>query len=196
MATGVLVDANVLFSRTLRDWLSLLRNQTEGGMFVVYATEDVLAETIYRYRRQHPNVSGQQITRIRDLIVAQLDDRVTEYVIDGSFPGADQNDAHVHAAAVASGAKILLTADTGWSDLDDNVLEGLPYEVYAPDAFFMLVDATSSNAVRNVTRTQLDYWYARNGEADLPERLRAAACPEFARRVSEHIRTLDWEPEM
>lgn len=194
VVTGVLVDANVLFSRTLRDWLFLLRNETNGGMFTVYATEDVLAETLYRLRRKHPDAPGRMISGIHDRVVEQLDECVADYEIDGTFPGKDENDAHVHAAAVASGAQILLTHDTGFTMLDEDVLARLPYEVHTPDSFFVLADDVHSAAVRAVTRAQLDYWFGRDGEIDLVKRVRDAGCPNFAQRVTAHIRDLDWTP--
>lgn len=187
MATGVLVDANVLYSRTLRDWLFLLRNETRGGMFTVYATEDVLAETIYSYRRKNPRASGAQIGQLRTRLIQQLDDVVGNYEVDGTFRGNDPQDAHVHAAAVASGAAVLLTCDRGFMELSDRESDELPYEVFTPDSFFELVDDASAEAVIAVTREQLHYWYQQDGEVDLPLRLREADCPNFARRVSQHI---------
>lgn len=41
MTQRVFVDANILFARTLRDWLFLLKLQSENSMFIVMATEDV-----------------------------------------------------------------------------------------------------------------------------------------------------------
>ena len=163
-------------------------------MFTVYATEDILAETIYSYRRNHPKASGELIARMRDRIVANLDDRITNYSIDETFPVHDKNDAHVHAAAVAAGATILLTADTGFTDLDEDVLASLPYEVHTPDSFFVLIDDAFSGAVREVTRQQLDYWYRRDGEVDLAKSLRKANCGAFAVRVSTRIQELGWKP--
>lgn len=184
----------MLFSRTLRDWLFMLRNQTAGGMYTVYATEDVIAETMYWLRRKNPKAPGTLIARVHDRIVKQLDDRITDFEIDGSYPGSDPDDAHVHAAAVASRASVLLTADSGFTDLDDAALDALPYEVQTPDSFFLLVDDASGAAVREVTRQQLDYWYSTKGEADLAKHLRGAGCPEFARRIADHVRSLDWMP--
>lgn len=46
MSTRVLVDANVLYSRTLRDWLALLYLESDS-FFSVYWTEDILAEAMY-----------------------------------------------------------------------------------------------------------------------------------------------------
>ncbi len=192
MGTGVFVDANVRFSRTLRDWLFLLRNQGAGSMFTVYSSEDVIAETIYRIRRDRPTASGELITAIHDRISAQLDCRVTEYAIPAHSPLADEHDFHVHAAAVSCEAGILLTADRGFLDLDQGLIDVLPYEVHSPDSFFVLVDESSPATVRAVTLVQLDYWFSRDGHGDLPARLRAAGCLEFAARVAVHIRDLGW----
>lgn len=43
MMQRVFVDANVLYSRTLRDWTFLFRGSTDG-MFQLHSTEDVFAE--------------------------------------------------------------------------------------------------------------------------------------------------------
>ena len=190
MATGVIVDANVLFSRTLRDWLFLLRNETGGGMFTVNATEDIIAETLYRLRRSRPAAPGHLIASVHDLVVEQLDDRISDYQIDDSWPGTDPNDAHVHAAAVASGAGVVLTSDSGFTAIDPS---GLPYEVHTPDSFFLLVDDSAPTKVRAVTAAQLRYWLAKDGEADLPARLRNAGCPYFAERVRTHLQALKTE---
>lgn len=190
MATGVLVDANVLFSKTLRDWLFLLRNETGGDMFTVYATEDILAETLYRMRRKRPAAPGHMTSRVHDLICEQLDDRVADYTIDGSYPGPDQDDAHVHAAAVASGAGKLLTADTGFTKLDADTAARLPYEVHTPDSFFTLIDDSAPMKVRAVTQKQQQHFLERDGEADLPARLKKASCPSFAERVRQHLQIL------
>lgn len=109
------VDANVLYSRTLRDWLALLRGDSSGELYTVYWSEDVLAEAIYHLRRNHRDWSGGKITRIRDLLAAAFEGgRVDDFTIDGSFPGSDADDEHVHAAAVACSAEIILTCDGGF----------------------------------------------------------------------------------
>jgi len=190
MATGVLVDANVLLSKTLRDWLFLLRNETEGGMFTVYATEDILAETLYHLRRNHPRAPGHMTSHVHDLVCEQLDDRVSDYTVDDSYPGLDPNDAHVHAAAVASGAGKLLTADSGFTKLPDDVAARLPYEVHTPDSFFTLIDDSAPLKVRAVTEKQMLYFLKRDGEADLPGRLKKSGCPTFAERIRLHLQAL------
>ena len=48
----VFVDSNILGSRTLYDWLFMLRNQSK--MFSLSVTPDVLDETHCVWRRKHP----------------------------------------------------------------------------------------------------------------------------------------------
>lgn len=179
----VFVDANVLYSRTLRDWLSLLKLGSAGEIYSVYWTEDVLAEAIYHLRRKHPEWEGGKITRIRDLIARTFEGgRVDDFVIDGTFAGRDGDDRHVHAAAVACSADIVLSDDGGFSAIayDDRTA---PYELYRPDEFFLLVDDSAPELVRQVTLEQTIYWRDKVGRADLAGPLTRAGCPLFAQRV-------------
>lgn len=189
MPPRVLVDANVLFSRTLRDWLGQLYLHSDS-FFSVYWTEDILAETIYHLRREHPEWSGSQITIIRDRIADTFEGgRVEDFTPDGTFPGSDPHDEHVHAAAVACQAQYLLTRDAGFHDL--GVADQLPYEVYTPDDFFLLIDQSAPHVVKSVTSDQQAYWQARGGRCNLPRSLTEAGCPEFADRVRGHLRRLE-----
>ncbi len=93
---GVLVDASVLFSRTLRDWLFLLKIHSDTDMFTftVHATEGIIAEVLYRLRRKYPDAPGHLTSEVHDRIVANLDSRVADFdfEIDGSHPGNDPDD--------------------------------------------------------------------------------------------------------
>lgn len=188
ISTRVFVDANVLYSRTLRDWLALLQLGAPGEIYTVYWTEDVLAETIYHLRRSHPEWDGGKITKIRDRIAATFEGgRVEDFIIDDTFPGSDGDDRHVHAAAVACRADIVLTCDGGFHVCHN--ADSLPYEVYDPDEFFLLVDDSAPHLVRDVTKNQALYWAARLDERpDLAASLINAGCPKFAERVRSHQR--------
>lgn len=186
MTLRVLVDANVLFSRTLRDWLALIHLSEEGQLYTVHWTEDILAEALYWLRRKHPHWEGSKTSTVRDRIAGTFEGgRVTDFAIDGSFPGTDPNDQHVHAAALACDADIVLTNDDGFvssaADPDE-----LPYEVFEPDAFFVLADDSAPHIIRSVTREQTRYWCGKRGRAQLTQYLEAAGCEEFARRVRKH----------
>ena len=70
MTGTVLPDANVLFSRTLRDWLFLL--SSGGELYTVHSTPDILAETLSRYRDRFPHVTGEEVDRLATHLSQQL----------------------------------------------------------------------------------------------------------------------------
>ncbi|MDN5795511.1 MAG: hypothetical protein L0H79_07130 [Intrasporangium sp.] len=147
----------------------------------MYWSEGVVADTIHHLRKQHPCWDGKKTSNIRDLIASTFEvGRVADYVVDGTYPGPDPHDAHVHAAAVACHADILLTGDI------DDFPECEAYEVMFPDEFLVLVDDSMPDVVWEATHNQASYRVARCGECDLPARLRAAGAPRFAERVRVH----------
>lgn len=187
IAHNVLVDANVLYSRTLRDWLALIY-LADSELFRVRWTTDIVTEALYRLRKNHPEWDGAKIDAARGHIEDTfLDGRVVDFTVDGSFLGCDPHDAHVHAAAIACNADILLTSNI--SDfLPPSVdSDSLPYELWRPDEFFVMLDDAAPDVVRSVTADQLDYWMQKDGEADLPKSLRNADAPAFADRVRRHL---------
>jgi hypothetical protein len=191
MITRVFVDADVLFSRTLRDWLFLIKLESGGGMYTVSTSLDVIAEATARYRDRHPTAPGGVIVGMFTLIEANIDERVDEYRVDESFVGDDPGDAHVDAAARACGAGVLLTVDGGWHKMTDEQLDALPYEPQYPDDFFCIVDDSFPEVIDKVLVKQMTYWFHRDGAIDLPTALRAAGCSEFAERVRRRIQNMD-----
>ncbi len=126
------------------------------------------------------------MTTIRDRLAGTFEaGRVVDFAIDGSYRGSDEGDQHVHAAAIACQADVLVTcnvADFEWDEATS------PYEVMHPDDFLVLVDDSSPRLVADVVAVQCAYWVKRDGEADLPQRLEKAECPQFAERVRLHLR--------
>lgn len=169
-------------------------------MFVVFSTEDVLTETIYHLRRNHPTWTGGQVAAVRELIERNLDDKVREYDPQMPYPFDDPRDRHVHAAAVASGVEFLLTVDNGFTLPEGLDADTLNYEVYTADEFFVLADDSSSAAVMRVAERQRRYWTERTTRGESPtslaDALRAADCPEFAARVDGHLRTQSGLPRV
>jgi hypothetical protein len=99
---AVFVDANILFSRCLRDWLVLMSLDSHTTAFRLRWSEAVLAEAFYHLRRRYPDAPEQQIERWRD----QLDRNLPEAKVTGWDPSdvpqpKDPNDHHVLAAARA-----------------------------------------------------------------------------------------------
>lgn len=186
--TAVLVDANVWYSRTLRDWLGMLYTTPDTPPFVVHWSEDILAELIYHLRKQHPEWSGARVSGIRERLAGTFEaGRVDDFEIDATYRGPDPGDGHVHAAAIACRADVLLTCNTSDFLWDENTS---PYEVMHPDDFLLLVDDCSPDLVSAVTTRSADYWFERRGKADVPGQLRKAGCPQFAERVRAHLQRL------
>ena len=182
MPTRVFVDANVLFARVVRDWMFLLRNVSGGGMFTLGSSEDVLAETVARFRDSRPMATGGQITRLRLTLEESLDELQQDFSVEEWMLERDPGDGHVRGACVAGQYDMLLTFDTTLLADRDHTL-GVPYEPIHPDDFFILVDESGPEYVRTVVGLQLDYLATRTPQADLAARLDTAGCPLFAQRV-------------
>lgn len=185
----VLADANVLHSRTLRDWALMLNVETKGELFTMSYTEDILAETIATIRRRHVNLDGTAITLLADRIRTSMTDRIDRYPLRQDSPVKDDKDHHVHAAAVAAGMDMLVTLDNDFLRLADEATDALPYEIICPDDFFVLIDDSDPRATRTTTLKQPGYWTGR-GVTNLAVQLRRAGCPGFGERVANHLRAL------
>ena len=63
----VFVDANILFSKTLMDWLFFLREEN-SGMFQLITTQDVFSEVLYNMRKNNPRAPGIRASRRLELM--------------------------------------------------------------------------------------------------------------------------------
>ena len=63
----VFVDANILFSKTLMDWLFFLHEENPG-MFQLISTQDVFSEVLYNMRRNNPRAPRIRISRRLELM--------------------------------------------------------------------------------------------------------------------------------
>ncbi|NLZ57202.1 MAG: PIN domain-containing protein [Corynebacterium sp.] len=191
MAQRVFVDANILFSKTLMDWLFLLRNANEG-MFQVHTTEDVIAEVISNFRKRTPRRQGYQTKRRSDLIRASLDEIVPDFPDNLAFSGVDEDDYHVHAAATQCQADFLLTQNKPTDFTSSPHHEA--YEIITADDFFVLVVDSNPASLKYVTQAQLGYWAG--SKKTLDQALVDASCPHFARRVEYEVGQLQRLPEI
>ncbi|MFB2586764.1 PIN domain-containing protein [Herbiconiux liukaitaii] len=182
----VFVDANVLYSKTLRDWLFLLRKETCGDMFTVASSNDVIAEVLYWIRKNNSGGPGHLTGNAKELIEASLDELVRDFPAGMVFPGDDTHDTHVYAASITCGATYLVTDDAGFHDVSDE----LPYEVHSADSFLQLIAENVPQAVDNVIRTQIAYYANRSGSKTLSEALVSAHCPTFAGIVRRHLQAM------
>lgn len=190
----VFVDAGVIYSKTLRDWLGLYYtcNVSAEPPFDVHWSDDVLAEAISRLRDNNPTWSGGRIARISELITQTFEvGRVREYsVVESNYQGADQGDAHVHAAASACAADYLLTTNDRDFRISSEAQDKLPYEILSPDDFFMTVALSNPEGTAACIERQIAYRNGRGEEANLCEALQKAGCPRFADHVLKQLRLM------
>lgn len=192
----VFLDANILFSKTLRDWFFMLRMETGGDMFTLITSEDALVEAQYSFRKRNPEVSGRAVTNIRKKTAEFCDDVIEDYPGKATGPFLDRYDLHIHSAALASGCHMLITQDKGFLDLPEEQKDELAYEILSPDDFFLLLDDSASQFVSSVTKKQSAYWVKTRSESksrvgmNLETALRKSGCPKFAARVRSHIKGL------
>lgn len=186
----VFLDANILYSRVLRDWFC--NAYLSGGAtrpFEVRFSEDVLAEVLHSLRRSHPDWDGGRIARVRESLLKVFPGAVVrDYKVDGTWPGADEHDGHVHAAAVTCAAGYLVTNDKGFHCPD--IVDLLPYEVHTADSFLTMFDEYFPQLCFEAVQRQFDYHRSRSSDFDLGKGLRDAGAPQFAKRVISHIRRL------
>jgi hypothetical protein len=193
MLPVVFVDADVLWSPTLRAWiLNFATGSNEGRSpgFELVLTEAVIAEAVARWNDKNPRARGIVVTRMAEAL-REVATMVRDYDADIPFPGSDDGDIHVHAAAVQSGAGYLVTNDSGFRDLPDEVKDELPYEIYNPDDFLVLVADQSRGRLRDVTREMMHHMAPKDGASfKMVPSLQRSGAPTFARMVEEELAVL------
>ncbi|WP_314324002.1 PIN domain-containing protein [Paenarthrobacter ilicis] len=190
-ATIVLADSDVLCSKALREWLTLLHLTSSNSLFSVRWTDDIMGDVVAHHRQAHPDWPEHQVNRLRLKLEKTLaDGRITGYQVDSSLPHPASIRAHVHAAAVHG--RVDMVVSTSGSEMPE--LDELTYEIYHPDDLLLLIDDAWPELVRDVTVEQLLYFHARSSPSsviDLPGRLRKAGAPGFAERVRCHLQNVD-----
>ena len=164
MPLVIFVDANILYSRCLRDWLVLMALDSHYTIYELRWSEAVLAEAFYHLRRNHPSAPEQQIERWRDLMDQKFpQSKVTSWDPQAVPCPKDPNDHHVLAAAYAGRVDILVTVD---GDIDnfqqclDEIAGGI--EVQNIDDFLCMIADRHPELVRRRYRSQIIYWQTRN----------------------------------
>ncbi|MCS6711978.1 PIN domain-containing protein [Brachybacterium sp. EF45031] len=188
MVQRVFVDANIFVSRTIMDWLFHLRRANEG-MFQLHSTNDVFAEALAATRDRNPRAPGSLLEDRMNKIRECVDEVVPTFPGNLSFTGSDEGDYHVHAAAIASRADIILTQNKP-RDITQNP-DDEPYEVYSADDFFILVVQSNPRCLVSCTKNQLAYWApeAKGSSTISSSRLTAQ---HSLKRSAERSRSWQW----
>lgn len=128
----VMLDANVLFPASLRD--TLLRAYKKG-LYTMRCTEDILEE-VQRNLISKKQTTQQQAHRLMDTIRKQFPEAfVSDYKYLINSMANDPKDRHVLAAAVACGAKVIVTNNL--KHFPQSMLTPFEIEVQYPDDFLV-----------------------------------------------------------
>ncbi|MGB4634620.1 MAG: hypothetical protein WBH82_06730 [Arcanobacterium sp.] len=187
MSSRVFIDANVLRSRVLIDWLYHFRKYTVATI-ELETSLDVIHEALYTLRRDQPMASDLIIRRRLKLIKFLVDEIISKSFPSNlqSFTGTDVHDYHVHAAAIHSAADFILTAN---KPTDITTTPGdQPYRIVHPDDFFCAIAEMDPSAFASALSAQYHYWLSREAEPLLADALRKAGCPQFAALVEKNTR--------
>ncbi|HEY1320382.1 MAG TPA: PIN domain-containing protein [Streptosporangiaceae bacterium] len=133
MAFIVVYDANVLVGNTQRD---LLVRIAQTSLVQAKWTDRILDEALAAVRKSRPDVAPEKLARLRALMIEAVPDCLVtghEPLIDG-LQLRDPDDRHVLAAAIKSGAQVIVTADK-----DFTAAELAPWNIEAkhPDDFVL-----------------------------------------------------------
>ncbi|GAA2638809.1 PIN domain-containing protein [Paractinoplanes durhamensis] len=129
----VLADANVLYSRVLRDYLLYAADQE---IIAISWSPQILAEATEHLMR---NVEGfdqaaaQRLTNAmnRAFPFAEVEPAEEHWLQLRELELPDEDDRHVLAASLAAEATVLCTSNV--KDFPSDVVEGLGFEVLTPD---------------------------------------------------------------
>lgn len=129
---SVIYDACVLYPAPLRD---LLMRLALKDLFRARWTEQILDEMEGAILRQRTDLSSQKLQRTRALMNQHVRDAlVSDYEqLIPVFELPDPDDRHVLAAAIRSGAQVIVTYNR--KDFPDEVLGKWGIEVEHPDDF-------------------------------------------------------------
>ncbi|MCK2032630.1 hypothetical protein [Microbacterium sp. KSW4-4] len=192
MSPLVFVDADVLYSVTLRGWFFNLAHAGShfSPAFEIVVTEDVIAEAVARWRDDNALAPGGVVSAMSENL-RTLCTVLRDYDCEIPFPGGDEGDIHVYAAALEAGVGYLVTKDKGFHNLSDDVKDDLPFEIYHPDDFLVLVNAQSSRNVMEATRATMRHALSKEQEVtSMVTMLRKNDCPRFADVVERHLAVL------
>jgi predicted nucleic acid-binding protein len=128
----VVYDACVLYPAPLRSFLMYL---AMTDLFRARWSNAIHEEWMEHVERDYPDITRQQVVRIRDLMNAHVRDCLVtgfEHLIPAvSLP--DPDDRHVVAAAIHCGADLIVTFNL--KDFPRETLEPIEIEALHPDAF-------------------------------------------------------------
>jgi len=181
----VFYDANVLYPAELRNFLMHL---ALIGAFRAKWSADVHEEWIRSLLKNRPDLTREKLERTRELMDrAASDALVTGYEL--LIPGLnlpDENDRHVLAAAIRSGASVIITCNL--ADFPSNALRPYDIEAQHPDEFILhLLDLAPGLVIEAAQNHRLSLKNPPKSVDEYLNSLEAQGLTKTARSLREHI---------
>lgn len=149
----VLLDANVIYSAPLRDFLLRL---ARANLYKPKWTDEILKEWIESLLKNRPDLNASKLNRTKAFMnttFAYANVTGYETLIDTlSLP--DPDDRHVLAAAIQSGADLIVTNNL--KDFPKPRLEQHDIEAISPDEFVHRLIVRNKQAVLNILNELVD----------------------------------------
>lgn len=177
------IDANVLFSATIRD---LLIRCHMAGILRIHWTTRILDETFIAIEEERPGLDPERLRRTRRLMNgaargADITDLVDEELEFDEADVPDENDLHVVRAAVAVGADIVT-----WnlSDFPPRLLEPLGLVALSPDDYLVTsITGQEGATLRVIDRQAAELQNPPTTVALLMERLHQQGLQKFVQII-------------
>ena len=182
---SVLLDTNILMSKTLRDWVLLLAQESNYRFFTPYVSTGIMDEFGYHVRRKNPLINDAAIQTWKHQITGSCVSVIKDFPVDNPKGYPDTNDLHVHAAAQYGGMHALVTNDhklLAYASMEE-AQDIQNYETLSADDFLMqLTEYARPSLFAQVYLTQESYARSkRSTEIDIPRALEEAGAGQFAR---------------
>ncbi|GAB1824096.1 PIN domain-containing protein [Herbidospora sp. RD11066] len=134
MTFAVVYDANVLYGNEVRD---LLIRIARSGMVRAHWTNEILDEMVRNLATNRPDISPDKLAILRERMNAALPGAlVAGYeALTESLKLPDADDRHVLAAAIKSGAEIIVTSNL--KDFPVGAVETYGIVAMTPDDFVL-----------------------------------------------------------
>lgn len=147
---NVLLDANILYSASLRDIFIRLGRI---GLYQAKWTEQIHQEWMDALLRERPTLTSEKLEVLRQLIDKAIPDcKISNYrqiIPDLDLP--DPDDRHVLAAAISGNCQIIITQNI--KDFPQTVLNQYDIEAIHPDDFLVELLDTYPGQVYSVIKT-------------------------------------------
>lgn len=152
MKVRVFLDANVIASKTLRDWLFKF-SLMNPGVLSLCTSDIVLEEALKTFAKRNPTVSPEIVDGLFERIQAMFDHVVAGEGTEGAVGGISKKDVHVHHAALRAEATHLATSNLR----DFQPHKPIPYVLCSPDELLVTLSFLDPKGVKEVAESEATY---------------------------------------